>query len=195
MSTPNVTPAIPCTLHAHGRVMNGGFRIDFRNDGETDARFQVRSSTDVPRTYTVEAGHSLSGWWDGVAETDEYDFSVQGPNGFLRNFRGTLSGADSRVVDISASYDIHAQDVLLRLSNPTCQELIVSIFDRHKSRTTVFVIDPGESESRRWTVQRTDGWYDLTVTVGGNGRFATQLAGHVENVEDRISQPLMARLV
>jgi phospholipase C len=71
----------------------------------------------------------------------------------------------------------------------------VSILDRHKSTTTAFVIDPGESESRRWTVQRTDGWYDLTVTVSGNRTSATQLAGNVENAEDRVSEPLMASLV
>jgi hypothetical protein len=35
--------AIPYSLHAQGRVMNGAFRIDLRNDGRTAAEFQVQS--------------------------------------------------------------------------------------------------------------------------------------------------------
>src|SRR6476620_2314842 len=90
--------AIPYSLHAQGRVMNGAFRIDLRNDGRTAAEFQVQSRlcTDAWRSYTVEAGNSLCGWWEGVAGTGEYDLTVHGPNGFFRHFRGTLSGADGR---------------------------------------------------------------------------------------------------
>jgi phospholipase C len=187
----------PNALHAQGRVMNGAFRIDLRNDGRTAAEFQIQSKPDMDalRTYTVEAGNSLCGWWEGVAGTGEYDLTVHGPDGFFRNFRGTLSGADGRVVEVRATYDVHPHGVRLELSNPTGQELIVSIFDRYKSRTTAFVVDPGESESRRWAVERTGGWYDLTVTVNGNRTFATQLAGHVENGEDSISDRLIEAFV
>ena len=187
--------ATACSIHAHGRVMNGAFRIDFRNDGRTAAQFQVRSHIDAPRSYTIEGGDSAFGWWEGATGTGDYDLTVRGPNDFFRNFKGTLSGADSRVVDIRAIYDIHQHGVFLELSNPTGQELIVSIFDRFKSRTTAFVIDPGESESRRWTVERTGGWYDLTVRVNGNRTFAMQLAGRVENSEDSISDRLVEALV
>jgi hypothetical protein len=79
--------AIPYSLHAQGRVMNGAFRIDLRNDGRTAAEFQVQSRlcTDAWRSYTVEAGNSLCGWWEGVAGTGEYDLTVHGPNGFFRH--------------------------------------------------------------------------------------------------------------
>jgi len=180
-------------LHAQGRMMNGAFRIDLRNDGRTAAEFQIQSKPDMDalRSYTVEAGNSLCGWWEGAAGTGEYDLTVHGPNGFFRNFRGVLSGADGRVVEVRTTYDLHPHGVRLELSNPTGQELIVSIFDRYNSRTTAFVVDPGESESRRWAVERTGGWYDLTVTVNGNRTFAMQLAGHVENGEDSVSNRLM----
>jgi len=189
--------AIPYSLHAQGRVMNGAFRIDLRNDGRTAAEFQVQSRlcTDAWRSYTVEAGNSLCGWWEGVAGTGEYDLTVHGPNGFFRHFRGTLSGADGRVVEVRATYDVHPHGVRLELSNATGQELIVSVFDRHQSRTTAFVVDPGESESRRWAVERTGGWYDLIVTVNGNHTFAMQLAGHVENGNDSISDRLTEAFV
>jgi phospholipase C len=189
--------AIPYTLHAHGRVLNGAFRTDFRNDGAAGAVIQVRSagSTEPPRSYTVEAGSALFDSWNGAPGTGDYDLSVHGPNGFFRNFRGTLAGADSRVVDTRAAYDTRPLGLVLELSNPTGEELIVSVLDHYKSKTTTLFIDPGESESKRWPLERTAGWYDLTVTVNGNGRFATQLAGHVENGEDSVSDPLMGGLV
>src|SRR5262245_20508894 len=183
-------------LHAQGRTMNGAFRIDLRNDGRAAAEFQIKSKPDMeaPRSYTVEAGNSLCGWWEGVAGTREYDLTVHGPNGFFRNFRGVLSGADGRVVEVRTTYDVHPHGVRLELSNPTGQELLVRIFDRYKLRTTAFVVDPGESESRRWAVERNCGRYDLTVTVNGNRTFAMQLAGHVEYDEDSISDRLIGAL-
>jgi len=69
------------------------------------------------------------------------------------------------------------------------------VYDRYRSKTTTLVVEPGESESKQWSLERTGGWYDLTVTVDGNARFSTRLAGHVETGEDSISDPLMGGLV
>jgi len=53
---------------------------------------QVRSgnTADGPRTYTVEAGKSLSDTWSVDAQ-GRYDLSVYGPNGFMRAFKGAVS--------------------------------------------------------------------------------------------------------
>ena len=40
-----------------------------------------------------------------------------------------------------------------------------------------------------------NGWYDLTITVDADPQFAYQLAGHLENGDDSISDPLMGGLV
>ena len=189
--------AIPYTLHAHGSVTNGAFRIQFSNEGEAAAVFQVRSagSTDAPRSYTVEPDRQLSDTWSGVPGTGDYDLSVYGPNGFYRAFRGTLSGQDSQSVDMQAVYGDRGNDIRLELSNPGPREAAVTIFDRYRSKTVNAVIAPGDSESRRWPLERTSGWYDLTVTIDGNARFAAQLAGHVESGEDSVSDPLMGGLI
>ena len=70
---------------------NGKFRIDFANTGEAGACLQVRSgnTADGPRTYTVEAGKSLSDTWSVDAQ-GRYDLSVYGPNGFMRAFKGAV---------------------------------------------------------------------------------------------------------
>jgi len=110
-------------------------------------------------------------------------------------FTDEVPGPNSRAVDVRATCDAHHSQVVLEVSNPTGQELIVSIFDRYTLKTIMFVIDPGESESRRWSVHRNDGWYDLTVTVEGNPTFATQLAGHLGNGKNSVSDPSMGDLV
>jgi len=179
--------AMPFTLHAHSRVIDGAFRIEFRNDGVADAVFEVSgASNETPRSYTVEGGGSLLDSWYGTPGTGQYDLSVHGPSGFFRRFKGTVAGPNSRVIEVRATYDARHSNVLLELSNPTAHEALVKILDRYTSKTIAFVIDPGELEPRRWGAHRTAGWYDLTVTVEGNPTFATQLAGHLENVDDRM---------
>jgi len=195
-TSPPSHAANPFALHAHGRVIDGAFRIDFRNDGAAGAVFEVSgASNEVPRSYTVEGGGSLLDSWYGTPGTGQYDLSVRGPSGFYRRFRGTLAGPNSRVMEVRAAYDARHSNVLLELSNPTAHEAIVKILDRYTSKTIIFVIDPGELESRRWGAHRTGGWYDLTVSVEGNPAFATQFAGHLENVENRISDPLREGLL
>ena len=190
-TSPPTHAANPSALHAHGRVIDGAFRIDFRNNGAAGVVFEVSGgSHETPRSYTVEGGGSLLDSWYGTPGTGQYDLSVSGPSGFYRRFRGTVAGPNSRVIEVRATYDARHSNVLVELSNPTAREAIVKIADRYTSRTIAFVIDPGELESRRWEAHRTGGWYDLTVTVEGNPAFATQLAGRLENVEDRISDPL-----
>jgi phospholipase C len=55
---------------------------------------------------------------------------------------------------------------------------------------------PGpDSGAKSWSLTRVSGWYDLTLTVDGDATFAYHAAGHVENGEDSISDPLMGGLV
>jgi phospholipase C len=52
-------------------------------------------------------------------------------------------------------------------------------------------LSPGETDSARWSLTRTSGWYDLSIAVDGDPRFAHVVAGHLENGEDSISDPAM----
>jgi len=178
--------ALPYELHATARRASTEVTIDFRNTGRAAAVFQVRESgsTAAPRTYTVEAGKQLADAW---AYTGEYDLSVHGPNGFFRRFAG--GSAD---VEIKPAYD---RDLTLRLTNHGRKRVEVTVRDVYKGRTTRISLRPGETERREWPLDRTQGWYDLTVTVEGDPRFRQQLAGHVENGEDSITDPALGGLV
>jgi phospholipase C len=44
-------------------------------------------------------------------------------------------------------------------------------------------------------VTRSGGWYELVITVDGDSHFEYRFAGHLENGDDSISDPLMGGLV
>src|SRR5499426_460295 len=85
--------ALPYELDVSGSLNHGELSLQFDNTGKAGACFQVRSGALGPWSYTVESGKSLADTWNAQrAGGDNYDLSAFGPNGFLRGFRGNLSG-------------------------------------------------------------------------------------------------------
>lgn len=174
---------------------NGKFRIDFANTGEAGACLQVRSgnTADGPRTYTVEAGKSLSDTWSVDAQ-GRYDLSVYGPNGFMRAFKGAVSQPAKANLDVDFSYDRDDRDIMLRITNlgrVTCRVTVTNIYD-HGAAT--HVLRPGQSFRERWSLGSSFGWYDLSVEVDTDENFLRRLAGHVENGRDSMSDPALGGL-
>jgi phospholipase C len=199
--------ALPYTLHAHGAVnaTYGSFNIDFVNAGEAAAVFHVRSGhgADVPRSYTVESKKQLAGAWNvrSIGASD-YDLSVYGPNGFLRGFKGGVSGQRRANLDVRASYD-HARDgdddvrggIKLTISNLAAQIATVRILDKYTGKRIEKELEPGKSMSKRWSLTRVFGWYDLEITVDEDPGFVYHFAGHVETGLDSFSDPAMGGVV
>jgi phospholipase C len=192
--------ALPYALHANGQLNEdaGAFLIEFRNVGRAAGVFQVRSgdAADAPRTYTVEPHKHVSDAWN-VRSIGRlaYDLSVYGPNGFFRGFKGDLSGRRRANVDVRVIYDEEDLAIALEVANRGSRDAKVSIGNAYTSRRTDFDLSPGEVEARRWSLKKTSGWYDLTVSVESDPQFEHRFAGHVENGEDSISDPLMGGLV
>jgi phospholipase C len=182
--------ALPYTLHATAAVGSHSVSIEFRDSGTAAAVFHVRQagSADGPRSYTVESGKRVTDTW---TFDEAYDVSVHGPNGFFRQFRG---GGGARL-DIKPSYDERGRRIGLELKNRGTHRVDVTIRDRYQSHPTTLSLRPGETEHEHWSLDRTHGWYDLTVTVHGDAGFEYRYAGHVENGEDSISDPALGGLV
>ena len=196
-----VRPArsLPYTLHAHGHIndADGSFVIDFNNLGTAAAVFQVRSghSPVAPRTYTVEAGKSLSDAWAVVSTgASTYDLSVYGPNGFMRGFKGSigLSGAN---LEIRAAYNEAASAITLTFTNRSGQTVSVTISNTYSGDRTSHLLEAGKSLALSWDVAPTFGWYEFVIGVDHDAVFESRLAGHVENGHDSFSDPLMGGLV
>jgi len=110
------------------------------------------------------------------------------------NFHGVF-GQQRAKLDVRASYDADSSDITLEITNRSSQAAVISVFNRYTSRRTRLALESGQSESKTWPLSRAGGWYDFAFAVDGDSRFAYQLAGHLENGEDSISDPIMGGLI
>jgi phospholipase C len=190
--------ALPYELKSHGivRESDGSFQIHFHNSGRAAAVFQVRSGNVVhaPRTYTVGPRDQSGDTWD-IAATGaaDYALSVYGPNGFFRGFKGALAGRGN--LDVRERYETNSRQIVLTITNRDSHTVNVRIVNRYTSTREFLTLRPGEDDGGSWLLKRTSGWYDLAITVEGDGQFEYRFAGHVENGEDSSSDPLMGGLV
>jgi phospholipase C len=181
--------AIPYTLFADGRPAAGAFALDLRNSGGVAGVFHVRSAAHDPRTYTVGPGQQVTDSWtvDGG-----YDVSVFGPNGFYRRFAGTAPAGPAAGPQVRARY---AGGLVLEFTNRGTRRLELALDDRYGRHRTTVSLRPGEHRSQTWSLERSHGWYDVTVTVAGDPAFQVAYAGHVEDGAPSISDPLMGGLL
>ena len=138
--------------------------------------FQVRSAdgTQGPWTYTVEGHKQVSESW---ALTGPYGVFVHGPNGFYRAFEGDTQGT---VLDVSVDYQEAGRRITLDITNPRPSVVEVQMVNAYDGHHRTIDVGPGASVSHSWTLARSQGWYDIELTVTG---------------DDSISDPLMGGLV
>jgi phospholipase C len=199
---PGVRPAraLPYSLNAHGvlQLSDSAFLIDFANTGKATAVFQVRSGSDshIPRTYTVEPGRSLSDTWllgsIGVANCD---LSVYGPNGFFREFIGSVAGLRNAQLEVHVYYNNDDNGIALAIVNPSLQAANVTILDQYTGKSVALAINAGRSDSRYFSLSRLSGWYDLSITVATDPSIKYRFAGHVETGKDSTSDPALGGLL
>ena len=189
--------ALPYELHVDGKVdaSLGGLRLFFRNTGNAGAAFQVRSGDGQtgPWTYTVGGGDETSDGF-GSAGATSYDFSVFGPNGFLRAFAGGLAEGSANLT-VEAIYDAESEGIALVIRNHGSSAEKVSIFDAYSGKTQTRVLQPQGSATYINQLQKSFGWYDLAVRVDSDASFERQLAGHVETGRDSVSDPAIGAAV
>jgi phospholipase C len=190
--------ALPYRLNVHGALHSDAtFGIHFENVGHAGAVFQVRSANpaDVPRTYTVGSGKQLSDTWSATAVgLSNYDLAVYGPNGFFRSFKGGVG--NGRVdVTVRAIYDEDNLGIVLTVLNQASDDAQVEILDKYTGKTLRIELERGKSESKRWSLSRSSGWYDFVISVDADPGFENRIAGHIETERDSISDPAMGGLV
>ena len=190
---PGTRPArpLPYELHVDGEVdaPQGGIQLFFRNTGKAGAVFQVRSGNGQTRpwTYTVGADDKISDTFGSRGATS-YDFSVHGPNGFLRAFAGSLAPGSANLT-VNAFYDRECGGVVLVIRNHGSSAAKVSIFDAYSGKTHTHLLHPHDSTTFVSQLQESFGWYDFTATVDSDTSFQRQLAGHVETGKPSVTDP------
>ncbi len=172
--------ALPYDLVADARVSGQQLRIDFASRGRTGAVFYVTSSAGEPRSYTVGAGHHLSGTWS-LDET----VTVHGPNGFVREYR-------SAGVDVVARHE-HGGDVELTLVNNGAHAVRLTLSDGYRrGPADVVRLRPGQRALQSIPAGRNAGWYDVTITDDTDRTYVRRLAGHVETGRPSTSDPALS---
>jgi phospholipase C len=190
--------ALPYELNVQGtaNLKSSAFQLAFRNTGEAAAVFQVRSgnASDMPRSYTVEAGKSLADVWPA---SSGYDLSVYGPNGFFRAFKGKLSASalHSRV-EVRSSYDTQDHGgITLHVVNGGKHPADITVRNVYTGTESREFLSPRDDRDFEIKLQKSLGWYDLVVSIEGDPDFEWRLAGHVETGRDSVTDPALGGVV
>ena len=193
--------ALPYELYVQSSLDGSSkqLTLHFANTGSQGAHFYVYSTnrTDGPWGYTVEAGKTLRDSFDLNVTAGIYAFTVYGPNGFVREFAGTLtppgSGSVSNppaVPEVAAQYDVANGNVVLTFTNRGRGVARLSVVDNAYGAQPRPVSVPAlGSIQESWILGASHHWYDLSVSSNDDPTFSRRLAGHVENGRPSISDP------
>lgn len=190
---------LPYELNVDGDAdfSNGVFVINFKNDGKAGACFHVRSDNTSagPWSYTVEPRKHLSDCWKVAANPNgAYDLSVYGPNGFMRSFKGGVTGLARANLHVDSHYSGRDEAALdLAVTNRGTEPCTVTIVNAYTNEAVSQQLPRGDRFATYWSLRKTFGWYDLAITVDTDPGFRRRLAGHVETGEDSASDPAIGR--
>jgi phospholipase C len=183
--------ALPYELHVEGEANTGlgTIQLRFRNAGQAATVFHVRSGDGLtgPWTYTVGIGDEVSDTF-GTSGATSYDLSVLGPNGYLRSFAGS-AGSRSANLSVRTICDRDSEGIVLLIHNHSSNAEKVKIADAYSGKTTTHQLQPGSSFTYFGQLDKSFGWYDLSVEVESDAGFLRRLAGHVETGRDSRTDP------
>ncbi|NRR33355.1 phospholipase C, phosphocholine-specific [Oxalobacteraceae bacterium] len=182
---PRYACALPYELQV--QASNNGNKqlaVSFGNSGQAGAAFIVYSNvrTDGPWYYTVEAGKSINNelWtWTGSS----YELSVYGANGYLRQFKGTVSlVAGAARPELQTSYNVPNNSIWLTLSNlgglQACRFTITD--NAYGAAPASYAVPAGQTLAIDCGLAGSFGWYDFTVSCDADALWSRRVAGHVE---------------
>ncbi len=197
LQEPGVRPAraVPyrLTVETDADFEKGTIELRFGNRGKAAAVFQVRAGDgiDGPWTYTVGPRTHVTESWPLLAKGQTgYDLSVYGPNGFFRAFKGSIQGRNKANLRVESRYD-EDSTITLKIENHASHVSIVRVFDAYSKRSVTRPVLPGRSVELHWDLERSYGWYDLTIEVVADPNFKQVFAGHVESGRDSMTDPAL----
>ncbi|MFG2192705.1 phosphocholine-specific phospholipase C [Streptomyces sp. NPDC048639] len=183
---------LPYQPDAHGRVDGRRVRLLLVNTGRRSAHFALypyAGEFPAPQHRDVKG---IAGWEVPIVK-EEYRFTVTGPNGFRREFAGSVTGAGA-AAELATRIDPRDRDVHLTLANRGTTPLTFTVrptgyLDEEDlgDWTREIVVKPGRSRSVVHSAADAHGWYDLIVAVAEAPAFHRRLMGHIENGQESLS--------
>ena len=185
--------ALAYALQVHVRTQPPARKLTltFCNTGGVGAVFHVydRLHLDcIPRRYTVEAGKTIPDDWLLQADEGRYNLWVYGPNGFVREFRGSLRSGARALPEVALECDVANGSVRVVVTNEGHGEVaLVAHANAYRSDGPwPLRVASGRRVIREWSVITSQHWYDFTV-IGED--FERRFAGRLENGEPSLSDP------
>ncbi|MET0805551.1 MAG: phospholipase domain-containing protein, partial [Lacisediminihabitans sp.] len=133
--------------------------------------------------FTVSAAAPKSYLWDASQTDGQYDFSVYGPNRFLRRFAGTVVQGRHQDVGLpSVTAEIvsgRQRTVRLALHNDGAADIRFTLVANDFSTVHKDVWVSGHA-TRQVDWELVDGYYDVVITANTGTGFRYRFAGHVE---------------
>ncbi|MEJ7646229.1 MAG: phospholipase C, phosphocholine-specific [Chryseolinea sp.] len=204
-----VSSALPYELYVTGNLADdrSSFRFQFDakkevfGDKSAGAAFNVYALSNgwATRSYAVAPGESVSDDWSlANLQGGRYHFRVDGPNGFMREYRGMTGGKERLVVEVSYEQDRRkgfTGNLRLNIVNNHSTGIAVEIVDNAYGQQKVKrKVAKGASEQIVLDLSKSHGWYDTTVRLFGVD-IETRFAGRVETGKESVSDPAMVKAV
>jgi len=179
---PGVRPArpIPYQPTANARVTTA-VTLDLANSGAAALSLGVYPNGATPAQHLLHPNDRTSVTVP-AGSNGRYDIAVHGPNGFLREFAGCITGGGAVEVIVTVVGDAKLRVAIHNDGTTTATVHVTG------TRPATFHVPAGATVTEDHDII-TDGhgWYDIVATVDGNSEFRRRFAGHVENGADTIT--------
>ncbi|MFP3987731.1 phospholipase C, phosphocholine-specific [Streptomyces sp. E11-3] len=177
---------LPYQPDAQGSVDASGkvFRLALSNTGSSSAHFALYpyAGEYAAPQHTDVRGEAQ---WEVPLASGSYRFTVTGPNGFRREFAGSVAAGPEVATDI----DPRARKVRLTLRNGGTEPVTFTLrpLAYADSKPRKITVRPGRSRTVAHQAAKAHGWYDLEVVSDTDQTFRRRLMGHIENGRASIS--------
>ena len=185
--------ALPYELHVHARahLHASQLTLAFHNSGRSGAVLHVYDKLHldrIPRRYTVEAVKALFDEWSLHDDEGRYHLWVYGPNGFVREFRGTLRSAAHAIPEVTLEYDAANRVIRFVLTNEGRSDaaLVIRANSYRTDGPWAMRVAPGRRVTREWSLTASHCWYDFSVS---GELFERRFAGRMETGAPSYSDP------
>jgi phospholipase C len=181
---PGVVPARPLPYQpwANANVQAGVVHLTLGNEGTAAVQLQVydRAAGALATRVDVGPGARESA---AVAAPARYDVAVHGPNGFLREFSGTVASTAIEVTATPIGSAVHPRlELAFRNSGQRAVEAVVTGLGRPRMS-----IAPGTQLVVFNPITHAHGWYDVSVRFADDDGYLRRFAGHLEDGKNSVS--------
>lgn len=152
--------------------------------------------------FAVSAGDSLlENWSLNNFKDNNYHLRLYGPNGFFREFMGSIHDPDLQVYCEYETNSLQKNqltgNIILSIVNQSkSRSYNVAITDNaYKSKSVFKTINPSAKETIVLDLTKSFGWYDFFVRIQDNKIFLKRYAGKVETGKETSTDPLMSRSI